>query len=69
MAISINFGRIWWYLGENPDSFALRKLVFCILDGLFGRMTENCWDKHWKLKTQDKSRRWLTSRWNVSRAA
>jgi hypothetical protein len=69
MAISINFGRIWWYLGENPDSFALRKLVFCILDGLFGRMTENCWDKHWKLKTRDKSRRWLTSRWNVSRAA
>lgn len=69
MAISINFGRVWRYLGENPDSFALRKLVFGVLDGLFGRMTENCRDNHWKLKTRDKSRRWLTSRWNVNRAA
>ena len=68
MAISINFGRVWRYLGENPDCFALWKLVFCILDGLFGRMTENCRDKYWKLNIRDKSRRWPTSRWNLNRA-
>ena len=69
MAISINFGRVWRYMGKNPDYFALRKLVFCILDSLFGRMTGNCRDKHWKLNIRDKSRRWLISRWNLNRAA
>lgn len=69
MAISINFGRVWRYLGENPDYFALRKLVFCILDGLFGRITGNSRDKHWKLNIRDQSRRWPTSRWNLNRAA
>lgn len=69
MAISINFGRVWRYLGENPDCLALRKLVFYILDGLFGRITGNSRDKHWKLNIRDKSRRWLTSRWNLNRAA
>ena len=68
-AISINFGRVWRYLGENPDYFALRKLVFCILDGLFGRMTGNYRVEHWKLNIRDKSRRWPTSRWNLNRAA
>jgi hypothetical protein len=69
MAISINFGRVWRYLGENPDYVALRKLVFWILDGLFGRMTKNGRDKQWKLNIRDESRRWPTSRWNVNRAA
>jgi hypothetical protein len=46
MAISINFGRVWRYLGENPDYFALWKLVFCIFEGLFGRMTGNSRDKY-----------------------
>lgn len=69
MAISINFGRIWRYLGENPDDFALRTLVFCILNELLGRMTENRRGKHWKLNIRDKSRRWPTSRWNLNRAA
>jgi len=69
MAISINFGRVWRYLGENPEYFALRMLVFCILDGLFGRMTENCRNQYWKLNIRDKSRRWPTSRWNSNRAA
>ena len=69
MAISINFGRVWRYLGENPDYFALRKLVFCILDSLFDRITGNSRDKHWKLNIRDKSRRWPTSRWNLHRAA
>jgi len=69
MAISINFGRVWRYLGENPDYFALRKLVFCILDGLFGRITGNSRDKHWKLNIRDQSRRWPTSRWSLNRAA
>lgn len=69
MAISINFGRVWRYLGENPDYFALRKLVFCILDSLFGRITRNSRDKHWKLNIRDQSRRWPTSRWHLNRAA
>ena len=69
MAISINFGRVWRYLDENPDFFALRELVFCILDSLFDRITGNSRDKHWKLNIRDKSRRWPTSRWNLNRAA
>jgi len=69
MAISINFGRVWRYMAENPEYFALRKLVFCILDGLFSRITGNCREKDWKLNIRDKSRRWLTSRWNFNRAA
>ena len=69
MAISINFGRVWRYLGENPEYFTLRTLVFCILNGLFGRMTENCQKEHWKLNIRDKSRRWPTSLWNLNRAA
>jgi len=69
MAISINFGRVWRYLDENPDFFALRKLVFCILDSLFDRITGNSRDKHWKLNIRDQSRRWPTSRWNLNRAA
>ena len=69
MAISINFGRVWRYMGKNPEYFALRKLDFCILDNLFSRITGNCRDKHWKLNIRDKSRRWLISRWNLNRAA
>ena len=69
MAISINFGRVWRYLGENPEYFALRKLFFCILDSLFGRITGNCREKLWKFNIRDKSRRWPTSRWNLNRAA
>jgi len=69
MAISINFGRVWRYLDENPNYFALRKLVFCILESLFDRITGNSRDKHWKLNIRDKSHRWPTSRWNLNRAA
>jgi hypothetical protein len=69
MAISINFGRVWRYMGENPDDFALRTFILCILDGVFGRMTGNCRDELWKLNIRDKSRRWLTSRWNLNGAA
>lgn len=69
IAISINFGRVWRYLAENPDYFALRKLFFCILDSLFGRITGNSRDEHWKLNIRDQSRRWPTSRRNLNRAA
>jgi hypothetical protein len=61
MAISINFGRVWRYLGENPGYFALRKLFFGILDGLFGRIAGNSRDEHWKLNIRDKSRSWFKS--------
>lgn len=69
MAISINFGRVWRYLGENPEYFALRKLFFRILEGLFDRITGNCRDKHWKFNIRDKIHRWCISQWHLNRAA
>ena len=69
MAISINFGRVWRYLAENPDYFALRKLVFCILDGLFGRITGNSRDEHWKLNIRVHSCYLLKQRWQLIQAA
>jgi len=35
MAISINFGRLWRYMGENSEIFVLRKLLFDLLCCLF----------------------------------
>ena len=69
MAISINFGRIWRYLGENPESFALRKLFFCILDSLFGRIAGNSRDEPWKTNIRAKSRYLLKQRWPLTQAA
>lgn len=69
MAISINFGRVWRYLGENPEYFALRKLVFGILDGLFGRITGNSRDEHWKLNIRVYRYYLLKQRWQLSQAA
>jgi hypothetical protein len=69
MAISINFGRVWRYLGENPEYFALRKLVFGILDGLFGRITGNSRNEHWKLNIRVHSCYLLKQRWQLIQAA
>ena len=69
MAISINFGRVWRYLGENPEYFVLRKLVFGILDGLFGRITGNSRDEHWKLNIRVQSRYLFKRRWQLIQAA
>jgi hypothetical protein len=69
MAISINFGRVWRYLGENPEYFALRQLFFCIVDGLFGRITGNRRDEHWKLNIRVHSFYLLKQRWQLIQAA
>jgi hypothetical protein len=36
MAVSINFSRVWRYMSENPDLFALLNSIRVILLGLFG---------------------------------
>ena len=56
MAISINFGRVWRYMAENPDFFALLDLVCGILPCLF---TEHRRNKLRKVIIRDKSRCWL----------
>jgi hypothetical protein len=69
MAISINFGRVWRYLGENPESFALRKSFFGILDSLFGRIAGNSRDEHWEINIRAQSRYLLKQRWPLTQAA
>ena len=69
MAISINFGRVWRHLAENPDIFALRKLLFGLLHCLFSGIVGNNRDGLMEIDFRDKSRRWPTSRWNFKRAA
>ena len=41
MAISINFGRVWRYMGENPDLFALLSLLYGILSSRSARHWQN----------------------------
>ena len=41
MAISINFGRLWRYMGENPDLFALLSLLYGILPSRSARHWQN----------------------------
>jgi len=69
MAISINFGRVWRYMAENPDIFALRKLFFDFLRCLFSRIAGNKRDELVKIIFRDKNRCWPTSRWSSNRAA
>jgi hypothetical protein len=52
MAISINFGRIWRYMAENPDFFALSNLLCCILPCFCARNSRN---GLWKIIIRDKS--------------
>lgn len=56
MAISINFGRVWRYMNENPDFFALSNLLCLILPCFFARNSRN---GLWKIIIRDKSHRWL----------
>jgi len=56
MAISINFGRVWRYMAENPDFFALSNLLCGILPRFFAKNSRN------ELRIiiiRDKSRCWL----------
>ena len=56
MAISINFGRVWRYMAENAEFFALSKLLCCIFPCLFARNSRN--DRR-KTVIPDKGRCWL----------
>ena len=52
MAISINFGRIWRYMAENPDFFTLSNLLCGILPCFCARNSRN---GLWKIIIRDKS--------------
>ena len=56
MAISINFGRVWRYMIENPDFFALSNLLCLFLPCLF---TMNSRNGLRKIIIRDKSHCWL----------
>jgi hypothetical protein len=56
MAISINFGRVWRYMAEKPDFFALSNLLCSILPCLFA---ENSRNELRKTIIRDKNRCWL----------
>jgi len=56
MAISINFGRVWRYMTENPDFFALSNLLCRILPCFFARNSRN---GLWKIIIRDKNHCWL----------
>ena len=66
MAISINFGRVWRHIAENPDFFALPNLLCGILPCLFASSTR---DKRRKTIIQGKSRRWLDPQQYLRQAA
>jgi len=66
MAISINFGRVWRYMAENPDFFTLSNLLCFILPCLFTNHSRN------KLRGMiilDKSHCWLEPRQYFRQAA
>ena len=54
-AISINFGRVWRYMAENPDFFALLNLLCGILPCLFTSSSRN---ELRKTNIRDKNYRW-----------
>ena len=56
MAISINFGRVWRYIAENPDFFGLLDSLCGILPCLF---TVHCRNKLREVIIRDKSHCWL----------
>jgi len=66
MAISINFGRVWRYMAENPDFFALLKLLCSILPCVSAMHSRN---KLRKVIIRDKSCCWLEPRQYFREAA
>jgi len=56
MAISINFGRVWRYMAENPEFFALSNLLCGILPCFLAKNSRN---ELRKIIIRDKSRCWL----------
>jgi transcription elongation factor Elf1 len=66
MAISINFGRVWRYMTENPDFFALSNLLCSILPTL---LAMDCRNRPRKVIIRDKSCCWLAPRQYFREAA
>ena len=66
MAISINFGRVWRYMTENPGFFALSNLLCLILPCFFAMNSRNGLRK---IIIRDKSHRWLEPQQYFRRAA
>ena len=66
IAISINFGRVWRYMAENPDFFALSNFLCGILPCLFARNSRN---ELRKIIIRDKNRCWFEPRLYFKQAA
>jgi len=66
MAISINFGRVWRYIAENPAFFVLLNLLRVILPCLFTVHSRN---KLRKVIIPDKSCCWLETQQHFRQAA
>jgi len=66
MAISINFGRVWRYIAEDPDFFALPDSLCGTLPCLFAGSSRN---ELRQIIIQGQSRRWLEPQQNFKRAA
>ena len=66
MAISINFGRIWRYMTENPGFFVLSNLLCLIFPCFFAMNSRNGLRK---IIIRDKSHRWLEPQQYFRRAA
>jgi len=66
MAISINFGRVWRYMAENPDLFALLNLLCCILPCFIAGSSRS---ELRKTNIRDKIRSWPESQQYLKQAA
>ncbi|MCP4340903.1 MAG: DDE transposase [Desulfobulbaceae bacterium] len=66
MAISINFGRVWRCMTEDPDIFALLNSLCVVLPRLFATSSRN---ERRKIIIPDKSRRWPEPQQYLTQAA
>ena len=66
MAISINFGRVWRHIAEDPDFFAILDSICGTLLRLFAGSSRNGLQI---IIIQGKSRRWLESKQYLTQAA
>jgi hypothetical protein len=66
MAISINFGRVWRHIAEDPECFAILDSICGVLQCLFAGSSR---DGLGELIIQRKSRRWPKPQQNLRQAA
>ena len=66
MAISINFGRVWRHIAEDPEFFAILDSICGVLPCLFAGSSR---DGLRKIIIQGKGRRWPEPQQNLRRAA